>query len=199
MIANNQEEARRVIIGDPSVIAIESKITQAYGRISFRALGLFVLHVGGHRYGVYEPDATMLACSFEAVERRITNRGSHSVAFADEADAAKIADAVHNAVYAEVPYECCFGMPSGELVKSIHSNHIIWAPDGDEAFDDSSHVLQFDIQDRVRVIAFKYGDEGILIPTTLRDVWLAADAFYDILQQWHDAFASQWASAPKEE
>ena len=35
-----------MIVGDPSIFAIESGITKAYERPSFLALGFFVLHVG---------------------------------------------------------------------------------------------------------------------------------------------------------
>jgi hypothetical protein len=58
-----------MIVGDPSVFAIESEITRAYERLSFRALGYFVIYVCGRSYGVRAPDATMLACSFDAVEK----------------------------------------------------------------------------------------------------------------------------------
>jgi hypothetical protein len=77
-----------------------------------------------------------------------------------------------------------------------------WAPDGDEAFDDGSYVLQFDVDDRVRLIAFKHGERGEgwqCDSATLRDVWLAADEFYRILQQWHDAFYAEWVAAPKKQ
>ena len=36
---------------------------------------------------------------------------------------------------------------------------LVSAPDGDEAFDDGSYVLQFDVGDRVRLIAFKRPDQ----------------------------------------
>src|SRR5580700_10908121 len=82
-----------VIIGDPSVFAIESGITQAYDRLSQRALGFFVIPVGGRRFGVYKPDATMLGCSFDTVQRRIAERGTHTASFANETDGGRIADA----------------------------------------------------------------------------------------------------------
>src|SRR5258708_2495235 len=125
-----------MIIGDPSVFAIESRTAQAYERISYRALGFFVIHVGGHRYGVYKPDATMLACSFDEVKRRIDDRGGHAVPFAAELDAGKIADALLAAVYSEVPDASYLGIPSHEFRDMIDSKRIVWAPDGDEAFDD---------------------------------------------------------------
>jgi hypothetical protein len=79
----------------------------------------------------------------------------------------------------------------------VYSKHIMWAPDGDEAFDDGSYVLQFDVQSRIRVIAFKCGQDHLHDPATLSDVWLASCDFYCVLQQWLDAFESEWASMPK--
>lgn len=170
-----------MIVGDRSTFAVESAITKAYARLSFRALGFFVIYVGGRRYGVYKPDATLLACSFDEVGNRIARRGEHAAPFAAELDAGKIADAVRNAIYAEKPDESFFGNPRSEFRDLIYSNHLLWAPDGDEAFDDGSYVLQFDVEDRVRLIAFKT-DEGYRHdPKTLSAVWLAADDFYQIL------------------
>ena len=45
----------------------------------------------------------------------------------------------------------------------------MWAPDGDEPFDDASYVLQFDVKDRVRLIAFKSSEGYLHDPATLSD------------------------------
>ena len=185
-----------MISGNASVLAIESGITQAYERSSFRALGFFVIHVGGRRYGVYEPDATLLANSFDEVERRLVGRGGHTASFAS-LDAGKIADAFRSAIYAEKQETSYFGVSLSEFCEILYSKHIIWAPDGDAAFDDGSYVLQFDVRDRVRLIAFKCGPDCLHDPATLSDVWLASDDFYCVLQQWHDGFKSEWASMPR--
>jgi hypothetical protein len=57
------------------------------------------------------------------------------------------------------------------------------APDGDEAFDDG-------VKDRVRLIAFRCGEGYAHDPATLSDVWLPADDFYRVLQQWQQAFVA---------
>ena len=184
-----------MIFGIQEIFGIESGVTQAYERLSFRALGFFVLHVGGMRYGVFEPDATLLANSFDEVGRRIEERGTHICAFSSEADPAKIANAVRLALYVEEDNEPFFGLSRDAFSQLVRSNHLLWAPDGDAAFDDGSYVLQFDVGDRVRLIAFKRTEGLLHDPGSLRDVWMEGSDFYRILREWHDAFASEWALA----
>src|SRR5258706_8969416 len=180
----------RVTVGDPSSFAIASAITKAYERLGFRALGFFVIYIGGRRYGVQESDATLLACSFDEVRDRIARRGTHSAPFATEPDAGRIADAYRDAIYApDQDHESFFGIPQREFRDLIYSNHLGWVPDGDEAFDDGSHVLHFDVEDRVRLIAFKSIEGGYHHdPRTLADRWIDAAEFYRILEEWRDSF-----------
>lgn len=57
-----------MIVGSSSVFAIESEITEAVPGIGQLALGFFVIHISGQAFGVKEPDATMLGCSFGEVK-----------------------------------------------------------------------------------------------------------------------------------
>jgi hypothetical protein len=188
-----------ITAGDKVRFAIESEITKAYERLSFVALGYFVIFVAGHRYGVLKPDASMLACSVGTVEDRILERGTHTAPFASDPNAGLIANAYRDAIFApNQDEEVFFGIPQPQFRDLIYDNRIVWAPDGDEAFDDWSHVLQFDVGERVRLIAFTSNEEGYHHnPSTLRDLWLEADEFYGILQQWREAFKKAWAAAPK--
>jgi hypothetical protein len=189
-----------MIIGDKDRFAIESGITNAYERAGILALGFFVLHIGGRRYGVYSPDATTLACSVEEVGRRIADRGKHTAPFASEPDAGKIADAVRLAVYAPDQEKASyFGIPQPEFRKLfyIRSADRLWSPHCDEAFDDGSHVIQFDIKEHVRLIAFKSTSSYVHDLGSLSDVWLFVDEYYGILRQWRDAFEAEWTAAPK--
>jgi len=188
-----------MIIGDRSIFAIESVITRAFERQSLRALGYFVIYIGGQCYGRREPDSTMLACSFDEVGDRIAHRGRHTASFSAEPDAGAIADAVRLAVYApEQQNSLYFGMSEADFADVVHSKHLLWAPDGDQAFDDHSYILQFDVEDQVRLVAFKSDEEYRHNSSTLNDVWLPADKFYPTLQRWHDDFENEWAMAPKE-
>jgi hypothetical protein len=187
-----------MIIGNTSTFAIESGITNAYASHSLRALGFFLIYVGGRCYGRRSSDSTMLACSFDEVRDRIAHRGEHIAHFASGFSAGTIADAVRRALYAQdQESERFLGMRQAELSELIYARHILWAPDGDEAFDDGSFVLQFDVEDRVRLIAFKRDEAYSYDPTTLREMWLAGDSFYLILQQWYDAFETEWLAMSK--
>jgi hypothetical protein len=186
-----------VIVGDPRTFAIESSITRAYEQLSLRALGFFVLHVGGRCYGKRTSDATMLACSYDEVESRIAGRGGHVAPFASAPNTGLIANAVRESLYAAEPEPAYFDIPAEEFREIIYSRRILWAPDGDEAFDDGSHVLQFDVGGQVRLVAFKAGAGSEHDPNTLRDTWLTADRFYRTLQDWHDAFEAERMSMPQ--
>jgi len=77
-------------------------------------------------------------------------------------------------------------MSAAEFTKTLYSNSLVWAPAGDEAFDDGSYVLRFDVGDRVRLIAVKRPDSQV-DPASVREVWISADIFYNALQ-WRDTF-----------
>lgn len=187
-----------MVVGNPSVVAVESTITRAFQRPSRRALGFFAIHLDGKTYGVRKPDASLLACSFDAVVRRIARRGTHCVSFASEPDAARIADLVRAAMYdAGRQDEMFFGMSAEEMREAVASSEILWAPDGDEAFDDGSHILQFDQNDSVRLIGFKNLNRPEDIARTLAEVSVSADEFYGLLQAWRDRFESEWLAAEK--
>ena len=159
-------------VGDTSLFAIESEITRAFEKPSWRGLGFFVIHVGGQGYGIKSPGQSMLACSFDEVGTRITERGTHHAPFA-EAAAIEIANAYTSAIYLDNDQnEMYFGMSEAEFTKTLDSKSLVWAPDGDEAFDDGSYVLQFDVGDRVRLIAFKR-PESLVDPASVREVWLS--------------------------
>jgi hypothetical protein len=138
----------------------------------------------------------MLACSFDQVGTRITGSGTHQATFA-EAAAIDIANAYTSAVYLDNDgSQTYFGMSEAEFTKTLYSKSLAWAPDGDEAFDDGSYVLQFDVGDRVRLIAFKR-PESLVDPASVREVWLSSDTFYNALREWKNAFLAEWESLPK--
>ena len=185
-----------MIIGNSLLFAIESKITQAYEQLSYRALGFFLIYIKGHCYGVREDDATMLACSFDEISLRIAKRNKHTAVFA-ELEAKLIANAFRSALYADRQEQNYCGIPFSEFRRHFDRDEkdILWAPDGDAAFDDGSYVLQFDVRDRVRLIAFKSDQEYSYDPDTLSEVWMPSETFYQILQKWRDLFEAEWNNA----
>lgn len=190
-----------MLVGNKSTFAIETVITEAYESLGLRALGYFVVHIGGLYYGVREPDATMLACAFDEAGRIILNRGKHTAPFASDPNASAIVDAIHQAIYA--PYataEQYFGIPAREFVEFVYSSRCEWHRTCDEAFDDGSGLLHFDVGDRVRLIADKpsrLGCDYSHDPKTLCDTWLPADEYYGVLEQWRKGFADEWNAAEK--
>lgn len=115
-----------------------------------------------------ETDATMLACSFDEVGRRISRRGSHSPPFPLDSNAGEIANAFIQAGYAiHADGEQFFEIPAPEFRQAIISKRLEWAPDGDEAFDDRSFVLQFEDLKKVRLIAYVNTPEYVFDPESL--------------------------------
>jgi len=187
-----------MLVGNPSVIAIETHIEQPYEKLSQRALGFFVIHIGGQIYGIRSSDATLLANSFDSVSRRIVRRGLHCFAPNAEANAFRIVDAVCAALYDDTRQgESFFSVSAEQIRKSLNSNEVIWAPDGDAAFDDGSHVLQFDINNKVRLIAFKNSVNSIEMLNTVSEAWIDSDEFYALLDEWKIKFEEEWLKALK--
>jgi len=182
-----------VIVGDTQTLALKSCITQSYPNRGLLALGCFTIYVGGFRYGVDDPEATLLANSFDEVGRRIVDQGKRKVAFS-MAPAAEIADAAIAAVYAdENDDELLFGLRRTDFRDLVYARRIVWAPDGAEAFDDGSRVLQLDVDDMVRVIGFRQASGYVHDPETLREIILQGERFYDILRTWRHKFEAEWS------
>lgn len=189
-----------LLIGNQSVFAIESCISQAYKRLSFISLGFFIIYVNGMKYGVREKHATLLACSLNSVRRRVAERGNHVVSFGAKFEPQEIAEAYAKATYSTTPLEATFlGMSMREFKDEELKARILWAPDGDAAFDDGSHVLQFDCGEMVRLIAFRNDDDITSFRETIREAWLSADEYYGILDEWQRKFTIEWLESPKTE
>jgi hypothetical protein len=185
------------IAAGTNVFEIKSGIAVAYESPGLRALGHFILRIADREYGVNEHDASMLACSFDEVERRIKDRGKHVIFFSKHPSAGEIADVVYSAIYGTSQTSPIFGLSKPALCEAIRSSRILWAPDGDQAFDDGSYVLHFDVGGQVRLIGFKLGGNALHDPATLSEVWLSAESFYALLQRWRSEFEAAWLAEPK--
>lgn len=183
-----------MIVGDRNIFAIESAITLALPGLGQRALGYFLIHIRGTCYGVREPDATLLACSFDEVGNRLTRRGTHQIPYLSCTSASEIVEAFLDACYRETSRIDYFGMSQPGFSDLVYAKKIPWAPDGDEAFDDSSYVLQFDVEDKVRLIAFRNMDCPADTAGSVQDAWIESDLFYGVLLDWSELFAEEWSN-----
>lgn len=180
-----------MLIGDRQTFAIESGMTEVFADKGNFALGFFVIHVGGRRFGVEGSTATMLGNSFDEVEHRLFRRGAHVMPLLGNVDAATIVEAYLDALYRDKSRADYVGLSKQEFCKAIYLSNVIWAPDGDAAFDDGSHVLQFDVKGKVRLIAFVNTEKPIDVAGTIREVWLEVSAFYDALRLWKELLAKE--------
>jgi hypothetical protein len=80
------------------------------------------------------------------------------------------------------------GLTANAFRDALAQGEVLWAPDGDAAFDDGSHVLQFDEGDQVRLIAFKNSDSQDKLQQSVVEVRLASDRFYELLGEWQHGF-----------
>jgi hypothetical protein len=183
-----------VIVGDRSSFAIESSITLALPGLGQRALGYFLIHIRGTCYGVRQPDATLLACSFGEVGDRVARRGTHQIPYLSCTSASEIAEAFLDAEYRDTARTDYFGLSRSAFIDDVYANKIPWAPDGDEAFDDGSHVLQFDVEDKVRLIAFRNMGYSEETASSVQDTWIDSDVFYDVLRDWSELFEAEWSN-----
>ncbi|MEV4609466.1 hypothetical protein MRBLMR1_004551 [Neorhizobium sp. LMR1-1-1.1] len=170
-----------MLIGDPKTFAVESEITEAYPSEAQMALGYFNIHILGKRYGVFQHDASLLGCSFREVTARLERRGEHTAILDGRYDGYAIAEHFLKAHYGE---------PSNpDLPDAILARHILWAPDGDAAFDDGGHVLQFDVGSKVRLLGCINSQQA---PDRFSELWLDGEDFYRVLGAWRDAFFENW-------
>lgn len=170
-----------MIFGSRSTFAIDCEILELHP--PHQALGKFVIWLGGQRFGVDEPNATMLANSIDEIERRRRKRGQHEAETLAAVAPADIANDYLASIY--------FGTPA---TRDWGGDPLVWAPDGDAAFDDSSHILQMDQGKAVRLIAFR--NEGRpLAAAEVTELTILADTFYGTLAQCASWYRAQFNPA----
>lgn len=167
-----------MIIGKKDRFAIEIEITHIFN--SGQALGFLVLHVGGREYGVRARDATVLDFPMGHISDRLKRRGQHLAPFGGISEKEELVEALLGAQFGNPDPEFTFcGFTQNELDWQIGKARLDWSPDGDEAFDDGSHIYQFDVEDRVRLVACRNCRER-----SISEIWLPDCEFYEILEKW---------------
>ena len=187
-----------MIAGNPSRFAIESEITGYVTKRFPGCVGYFVVHVAGETYCRKTEDATDLPGSFDAVEERLQRRGRRQVEYLESHSAHDIAEAYIAFVYAgeeHVPSTNSIDME--KFIFVFGRGDCVWMPDGTEAADDGSHLIQFDVQDRVRLIAFRSDPDALVKSGSLRELMLGGDEFYGVCDQWRQRFRKEWEAAAK--
>lgn len=173
-----------ITVGNKESFALESHIEAISPNASQVALGFFVIHLQSKEFGVRKPDATMLGCSIESVKERIQNRGRHLAPFGLELSAIALAQSVVEVLYADVREEEYFGIDTASFERILEDGRLLWAPDGDEAFDDGSKVIQYDDHGYVRLIGFRYDGDFRVNPESFAEVTISAEEYYGVLSQW---------------
>lgn len=173
-----------MIIGTPSRFAVEFHILKAYAELHSRASGCFFYHVNGVRYGVDEPDASWLANTFDEVERRILRRGFFVGEIFEDWSADQVVLAIEKSLYEDIPEDTLFnGVALSKVSQLIYRNRLLLAPDGDEVFDDGSHLIQLESGTSVRIVAGKLlTREGKPVIRDVSEVVLSDVDFYGILE-----------------
>lgn len=179
--------------GDPYTFAVGAGVAYRH-RDWHMSLGHFCIHIDGFRYGIVTPDATALGNSFGELQHRILRQGDHRCYFSNR-PAAEIAIAYRTSFMGEELRSASFnyfGQRESVFKHALGQSHAEWAPDGDEAFDDSSYVLQFDLDDDFcRLVGFRAAEDGLFDPDTLREVTLTSTSFYAIIHACETWFADK--------
>jgi hypothetical protein len=171
--------------GNSTMFHIRSGISKYYQSSGFLALGYFCISINGKQYGVYREDATWLANSYDSAKYRISRRGQHVIPIDMMGAGSDVAQSYIDAIYSDRSSRVEFcGLTREAFVDGIYACDVQCAPDGDRAFDDGTHGLQFDLGDRVRLIFFKYNDQYQLQEDTFSDVILDGEVFYGTLASW---------------
>ena len=186
-----------MVLQSENNVAIESFISLVDPRRGLMAIGYFLIKINGVSYGVKEKDATALANSYDAVVSRLEMRGKH-IAPADWLilPSLSLAQILHESTWGYMSREQFaqeFNISQDKSKELIYKNNLMWAPDGDAAFDDGSRIYQFDIDDEtVRLIGFNATHDCKVDISTLTDVTMNANDFYSVLKEWAESFYAEW-------
>lgn len=186
----------RILVGSCEYFAIESYADEFIASESQMAVGYFVIYADGKRYGVHNSRACVLGNSYDEVISRIKREGTHKFISSSQTDAIDLAIHVVNFIYDRGFQESAIQSEwKHELDEALYTNSLVWAPDGDAAFDDGSHVIQIDEGENVRIVAFVNAETQNELEESVADIRIERDAFYDMLRTWSKHFDCQWRNS----
>ena len=181
-----------MLIGNESRFAIDSQLSEKNLSHSQIGIGYFNIILANHRFGIHEIDATVLGCSYKNVVNCLQMRNKHVAPFSEINDPHCIAKNLRDVLYINGDKGGpVFGLSRRSVINLVYKNKLLFAPDGDEAFDDGSYVIHFDIGPEVRLIGFMSGNGEFYEESTLVDVRLSANEFYGIIESWRLGFEKE--------
>ncbi|MBB4100454.1 hypothetical protein GGR46_004026 [Sphingomonas kyeonggiensis] len=182
-----------ILVGNPEMLAIESCVDEFVAQKSQMGIGYFLIHVGGRQYGVKKPRACVMGNSYNEIVSRISQDGKHILNSSSKIDSKELSIYILNSIYNRgfeggvIPSQW-----SKEIDDNLYANALIWAPDGDSAFDDGSHVVQVDDGQFARITAFINAETQDEFENSISDVILRRETFYETLGAWAREFDGQW-------
>lgn len=180
-------EVAKIVLGHSDSFMLDTCVSFIYpGNRITNAIGWFNIWISGHRYGCHEPDSTALAHSYDCVGAIIRNRGGHTSALS-EYSADDVALRLGGACFGDLEFTEVQGMSSDELYADVIRRRLWWAPDGDEAFDDGSNVILFDVGAHVRLVGFRMTDDAESV-VDVHESTVPEAVFYDLLIEWRNGF-----------
>jgi hypothetical protein len=181
------------IFGNPDQFAFEFGIFQAFNSASIPANGHAIIHVNGMSYGRDDPEASSLGYIYGDVEYRLSCPGGRVIRQWDGASAEQIARSYVAAFHTSEGENTELHLSRDEFIALVNKQRLGWASSGEEAWDDGSVVLQFDVGTRVRLVAFKtdYVDSKTTYHT-FTERYVESAEFYQVLSEWKAAFDAEW-------
>lgn len=185
----------KISSGNRSIFGIESGVFEFIENPNQLGIGYFIIQMDGKEFGVKKERATILGNSYWEIKARLARKGRHTISFGEVASAAAISCSIANIIYnRHFKSEILNAEEIDELVRKLYENDLVWAPDGDSAFDDGSHIIQIDCENYVRLICFNNDETEDATLNSIVDLKISSLEYYGILADWRAQFSQNWTS-----
>ncbi|MCA9290144.1 MAG: hypothetical protein KDA25_03385 [Phycisphaerales bacterium] len=167
------------LFGDQQRFAVEVRYGSDSARDIGSAFGRFRLWIRGQSFGCPGDSSSCFAPSGESLRQRWRQRGQHHADWVDRERPLAALREVHELVYLLTDDDLAErGLQPNRVAEAVN---LMMAPDGSEAFDDGSLVIQWDTDDQVIVAGTIVTDEGV--DDSIALIALANNEFYGIIQE----------------
>ena len=169
-----------MIVGDRSRFAVEIELHPDSPKSISTGFGLYRFWIADQPYGRSAPDASCLAASCDALRERLGQRGHHDATGMPTGNPLGILERAYWLIYRVTDVHIASRQASAQEV--AQARRLMMAPDGDEAFDDGSFVVQWDDRGVVGLAAGLVGEgDGPMIVDPVRSIRLGTVDFYDVV------------------